>query len=115
GPVTCLAIAYATSRAYGVGYSAPVSDAGAGRTAAIDPATGAFRATGLAAGGDVTWSEGTPVGVFRTVAPIGAPADAAPPGSGSGPGGDGGRDGSPGPGGDNGAPRSADVCRDRLW
>ena len=115
GTVTGRATRGGTAVADGVVLSSPGADAGAGRTAAIDPATGAFRATGLAAGGDVTWSEGTPVGVFRTVAPIGAPADAAPPGSGSGPGGDGGRDGSPGPGGENGAPRSADVCRDRLW
>jgi hypothetical protein len=61
----------------------------------------------------VTWAEGTPSGIFRTVTSFG-PAAGSGATDGSAPGSGGGGEGDS-PGGGKGSERAADVCRDRLW
>jgi streptogramin lyase len=83
-----------------------------GRDASISPADGAFSLGGVGAGaGDLTWGEGTPAGIFRTVTPYSVPAGGgAPPSGGGTP-----KTTPPAKSKGTGKAKAPNACRDRLW
>jgi len=89
-----------------------VSGDGGSHDAAIDPGNGAFSASGVATSGELTWSQGTPVGIFRTVTRFGVTGLPDGSGGGSGPGSGG---GGKGKGTGKAKGKSVDVCRGRIW